>query len=146
MYAKYMDAHGFEAEERPEVVHVKDEELAYVMQRYREVHDFWHVLVDLPPTVAGEVGLKWLEFAQTGLPMAGLAGIVAPVRLSAQENVQLATAVVPWALHHSRATSAVDLMSVYYEELLDEPVDQVRRRLGLTKAPVMTGFEKPTDV
>ena len=32
--------------------------LAYVMQRYREVHDFWHVICALPTSVAGEVALK----------------------------------------------------------------------------------------
>jgi len=39
------------------------------MTRYREVHDFWHVLCELPPTVLGEITLKWLEAVQTGLPM-----------------------------------------------------------------------------
>lgn len=27
---------------------VDDEELSYVMQRYRQIHDFIHVLLDLP--------------------------------------------------------------------------------------------------
>jgi len=38
---------------------VDNEELAYVMQRYREVHDFWHVLTGVPTTVLGEIALKW---------------------------------------------------------------------------------------
>ena len=49
--------------------YIEDEELAYVMSRYREVHDFWHVLSGLPPTELGEITLKWFEAVQTGLPM-----------------------------------------------------------------------------
>lgn len=44
---------------RPEVKFVDDAELAYVMKRYREVHDFWHVLTGVPTTVLGEIALKW---------------------------------------------------------------------------------------
>lgn len=53
-YARYMDAHGFNPDGRKPVRFIKDEELAWVVQRYREVHDFWHVIAGLPPTVLGE--------------------------------------------------------------------------------------------
>eukprot|EP01047_Picozoa_sp_COSAG01_P018273 COSAG01_NODE_987_length_12316_cov_167.856348_1_plen_135_part_00 len=42
-------------------------ELAYTMSRYREVHDFLHVLTGLPPTVEGELALKTLEAVQVRL-------------------------------------------------------------------------------
>ena len=51
-----------------------DDELAWIMTRYRQVHDMWHVLCGLPPTVLGEVALKWLELVQTRLPVAALSG------------------------------------------------------------------------
>jgi ubiquinone biosynthesis protein COQ4 len=59
-----MSEHGYRASERPEVKFVDDEELAYVMTRYRQVHDFFHVLSELPTTVTGELGVKWLELIQ----------------------------------------------------------------------------------
>ncbi len=43
---------------------VDDEELAYVIRRMREVHDFWHVLFGCHTNVFGELALKALEFAQ----------------------------------------------------------------------------------
>lgn len=43
---------------------VDDEELAYVITRAREVHDFWHVLFDCHTNVFGELALKGLEFVQ----------------------------------------------------------------------------------
>ena len=53
-----MDGHGFEAEGRPAVKYVDDPELAYVMLRYREVHDFVHVLTGIETSVEGELVLK----------------------------------------------------------------------------------------
>jgi len=72
----------FEADGRAYVKYVDDAELAYVMQRYRELHDFWHVLFDLPPTVYGEIILKYVELVQTGLPVCTLSGFVGPLRVS----------------------------------------------------------------
>ncbi|ELR18327.1 coenzyme Q4like protein isoform 1, putative [Acanthamoeba castellanii str. Neff] len=57
-YARWMRGHEFTPDERPAVRFVDDAELAYVMQRYREVHDFWHVLTGVPTTVLGEIALK----------------------------------------------------------------------------------------
>ena len=42
-----MTSHGFLADERAQVRFVDDPELAYVMLRYRQVHDFWHVLAGM---------------------------------------------------------------------------------------------------
>lgn len=61
---------------------VDDPELAFVMQRYRELHDFWHVIFGLPPTVFGEICLKYVELVQTGLPVTALSGFVGPLRLT----------------------------------------------------------------
>jgi len=47
------------------------------------VHDFWHVLCGLPPTVLGELALKWVEMVQTGLPVAAFSGLFGPLALSA---------------------------------------------------------------
>ena len=49
---------------RPPVRFLYDEELAYVAQRSREVHDFWHVLFGCHTNVFGELALKAVEFVQ----------------------------------------------------------------------------------
>lgn len=43
---------------------VDDAELAYVLTRAREVHDFWHVLFDCNTDIFGELAIKGLEFVQ----------------------------------------------------------------------------------
>merc|ERR1712166_66611 len=47
-YAYYLDQHQFSPDERPPIKYIEDPELAFVMCRYREVHDFWHVLAGIP--------------------------------------------------------------------------------------------------
>ncbi len=63
-YISYMDNHGFSMDERTPVIYIEDEELAYIMTRYRQIHDFWHVLCNIPPSVVGEIALKWFEWDQ----------------------------------------------------------------------------------
>jgi ubiquinone biosynthesis protein COQ4 len=63
-YNSFMTQRGFQAAERPPVRFVDDTELAYVATRYRQVHDFWHVIFDCHTSLLGETGLKALEFVQ----------------------------------------------------------------------------------
>ena len=132
-YAAFLGTHGFDPDERSAVQFVDDEELAYVMTRYRQVHDLWHVLFDLPPTLLGEVALKHLEAAQTGLPMAAMGAAAGALRLRSAERALVARHVLPWAARH--AASPVDLLSVYYEKEFERPLSEVRAELGVECAP-----------
>lgn len=132
-YAAYLHTHGFSPMERAEVQYIEDPELAFVMQRYREVHDFWHVLSGLPPSVLGETAVKWLEMVQTGLPMTAMSALVAPLRLPAHERELMRRVYAPWATacgHRARY-----LMAVRYENHFEQPLEKVREQLHFTPAP-----------
>jgi len=128
-YGRFLDRHGFDPDERSPVQFVDDPDLAYVMLRYRQVHDLWHVLYDLPPTFMGEVALKWLEAAQTGLPMCAIGAVAGGVRLKAEQRSAIVRHVVPWAMRH--ALRGPDLMSLYYEREMERPLEQLRTELGV---------------
>ena len=132
----FLASHDFAAEERTPVRFVVDEELAYVLTRYREVHDVWHVLSGLPPTVLGEIALKWFEMVQTGLPVAALSALAGPLRLSPADARTLARDLLPWAVE--AGARAVPLLTVRYEELLDVPLEEVRRHLRFSAAPTLS--------
>ncbi len=68
-YVRFMDRYGFHASERALVKYIDDEDLAYVMTRYRQIHDFQHVLWGLNVSVEAEVVLKCIEMLQTQLPV-----------------------------------------------------------------------------
>jgi len=127
-YYQFMNDRGFEADDRTRVKFIDSEELVYVMQRYREVHDFWHVLSGLDTTVLDELGLKALEFLQTGLPMCALSSFFGPIRLTMYERYLFIKYYLPWAV--KTHNSIPFLMNIYFEELLEEDLETLKRKLG----------------
>jgi ubiquinone biosynthesis protein COQ4 len=134
-YGVFLKGHGFDPDERDEVKHISNPELAYIMLRYRQCHDYWHVLTGLPPTVLGELGLKWLELLQTGLPVAALSATVGSLRLTPEERKVLTNHYLPWAVRMSQQSAY--LMNVYYEKEFDTDLEELRRKLRIEPAPVL---------
>jgi ubiquinone biosynthesis protein COQ4 len=135
-YSTFMAKHGFSADSRRPVTLVDDEELAYVLTRYRQVHDMWHVLFDLPPTVEGEVALKWIELVQTGLPVAGLSALFGPFALhEVASRTRIRRTYMPWALRAGQR--AEYLMNVYYEKEWAQTVTSLRERFEIEVAPAL---------
>ena len=85
-YVEFLKVHQISPDTRTLVRYVNDEELAYVMTRYRQIHDLWHCLTQIPITVEGELGLKVFEYLQTGLPMTALASAFGPLRLNSAQR------------------------------------------------------------
>jgi len=137
-YGRFLKTHGFDPDERSAVQYLDDPELAYIMLRYRQSHDYYHALTGLPPTVVGELGLKWLELYQTGLPMTALAGVVGGMTtLSSYDEQQvLWHSYVPWAQRvGGQQMKFGTLLNVYYEREWDTPLVELQQRLGLELAP-----------
>lgn len=53
--------------------------------RYRETHDFTHVLLEMKPNMLGEVTVKYFEAIQLGLPMCIAAAIFGGARLGPKQ-------------------------------------------------------------
>lgn len=135
-YGRFLQSHGFDPDGRDKVKYIEDETLSYIMLRYRQCHDFWHALTGLPPTVLGELGLKYLELFQTGLPIAALSSTVGSLRLPEKERQVLLEQYLPWAMEHGQnKNSSCALMNVYYEKEFDTPLLELRERLNLEPAP-----------
>ena len=131
-YAEWLDREGVSPDTRAAVKYIDDEECAYVMQRYRECHDFYHALVGLPVFREGEVALKAFEFANTGLPMTGLA-VFSAFTLKRAEWRRFYDIYGPWAVRNGARSD--DVINVYWEEELETDVDDLRTRLGIEKPP-----------
>jgi ubiquinone biosynthesis protein COQ4 len=116
------------------VKYIDDEECAYVMQRYRECHDFYHAVTGLPIVVEGEVALKAFEFANTLLPMTGLS-MFAVTRLKPKERERFWKIYLPWAIKNGMG--AKEVINIYWEEQLERDVNVLRAELGI---------EKPVDL
>ena len=102
-YAAWLDREGVSPDTRDDVQYIDDEECAYVMQRYRECHDFYHAVTGLPVFVEGEVALKAFEFLNTLLPMTGLS-VFAMARLKPAERERFLSLHLPWAVRSGLAS------------------------------------------
>lgn len=138
-YAAWLDREGVTPDTRDQVRYIDNEEEAYVMQRYRECHDFYHALTGLPVFVEGEVGLKAFEFANTGLPMTGLS-LAAILRLKPAERQRMFSTYLPWAF--TNGWRAKDVINVYWEEELETGVVELRNRLGIEAPPDLRATRK----
>ena len=131
-YIGWLDREGVSPDTRDSVKYIDDEECAYVMQRYRESHDFYHALTGLPVFVEGEVALKAFEFANTLLPMTALSTF-AVTRMKPAERSRFWRTYLPWAL--SNGLKSKEVINVYWEEELERDVDDLRAELGIERPP-----------
>lgn len=138
-YVGWLDREGVTPDTRSATRYVDDEECAYVMQRYRECHDFYHALTGLPIVREGEVALKAFEWANTGLPMTGLS-MFSALTLKRGERKRLVNIYLPWALRNG--WRAEEVINVYWEEELESDVDELRARLGVERPPDLRDIRK----
>ncbi|TRX88397.1 hypothetical protein FHL15_010710 [Xylaria flabelliformis] len=131
-YVAWLDREGVTPDTRAGVRYVDDEECAYVIQRYRESHDFYHALTGLPVVREGEVALKAFEFANTLLPMTGLS-VLAVATLKPAERRRFWSIYGPWAVRNGLRSDEV--INVYWEEELETDVNVLRARLGIEAPP-----------
>ncbi|KAK3700378.1 Ubiquinone biosynthesis protein [Vermiconidia calcicola] len=138
-YAAWLDREGVTPDTRDAVRYIDDPEEAYVMQRYRETHDFTHAITGLPVIIEGELAVKAFEFANTLLPMTALS-LVAIVRLKKVERQRFLEVYMPWAIRNG--LKAEEVINVYWEEELETDVEVLRARLGIEKPPDLRDIRK----
>ncbi|KAH8149193.1 uncharacterized protein LAJ45_06732 [Morchella importuna] len=131
-YAAWLDKEGVSPDTRSQVRYIDDPECAYIMQRYRESHDFYHALTGLPIIVEGEIALKAFEFFNTLIPMTGLS-MFAFVRLKRSEQARILNTYFPWAVRNGLL--AREVINIYWEEELLTSVVALRERIGIEKPP-----------
>uniref|UniRef100_A0A8C6SLM4 Ubiquinone biosynthesis protein COQ4 homolog, mitochondrial n=1 Tax=Neogobius melanostomus TaxID=47308 RepID=A0A8C6SLM4_9GOBI len=134
-YIRFLDDNHVTPDSRADVKFVDDEELAYVMQRYREVHDFLHTLLGMPTNMLGEVAVKWFEAANTGLPMCALGAVLGPLRLKPSHLQTLFKSLGPWALQNGRKARCI--LNVFYERRWEQSIEDLREELDIEPPPVI---------
>ncbi|KAG6831344.1 Ubiquinone biosynthesis protein [Tricholoma furcatifolium] len=132
-YVTWLERCGVTPDTREPVHYIDDPELAYVMQRYRECHDFYHCICNLPVNVESELALKYFEFVNLGLPVAAISAVFGPLRLNAQKRARLFSEYVPWAFRCGG--SARSLITVYWEERWGQNVEEMKKEFGIWDPP-----------
>ncbi|VDM58116.1 unnamed protein product [Angiostrongylus costaricensis] len=128
-YAKFLDNLKTSPDARPPVRFVQNAELVYVMQRYRETHDFNHILLQMPTNMLGEVTVKYFEAIQFGLPMCVTAGIFGAARLGKNHRKRFLTRNLPWVVE--QALQSRFLLAVDWENHWEEPILSLQKKVGI---------------
>ena len=131
-YAIYNDVYHISPDSREEVRFVDDEDLAFVIQRYREIHDVVHSMLEMPTNMVGEVAVKWVEALQTGLPMCIGGAIFGPLRFTTKQANKFRV-IRPWVV--DTATHAELFMNVYFEERWEQSMEDFRREMNYQRPP-----------
>lgn len=139
-YIKWLDNEKVSPDTRLPVRYISDPECAYVMQRYRECHDFYHAITGLPVVMEGEVAVKAFEFANLGIPMTGLAAFSEPFKLKPDQQQRLKDIYIPWALRNGLRSKL--LLNIYWEHELESDANELRAKLGIDLPPNMRELRK----
>lgn len=141
-YADWLHVNQASPDERLPVHFVDDVELAYVMRRYREIHDLMHVMLGQPTNMLGEVTVKAFEGIQTGLFMCASGGTLGIVRLGRRHREMYWKTHFSWAVRN--AFRARNVMTVYFEKHWELPIEQLRSELNI-ESPPYTPLRKNFD-
>lgn len=131
-------------------------ETRYVIQRYRETHDFYHVLLGMPTSTLGETVVKYFEASHMHLPVAALSAVGGSARiinddrraLLSRSETPLETpqlvALAEWAWRLGQNVR-VPLISIAWERRWEQPIDELRAELGIdAPAPVaLDMYQRP---
>lgn len=108
------------------------EERYWFGERLRDMHDLWHVVTGYNRDLVGEASLLAFTYAQVRNRGIGFIVAVAYLKAGGRE--------LPWArpmirAAYRRGKAAAYLPAVEWEKLLEKPLDEVRRELGVGVPP-----------
>lgn len=125
----FFQKNAFEIGERPLTKDIHNYDIAYVKQRYKEIHDFIHVLTDLDDVgILNEVKVKYFEFANLGLPSCMLGSALGKFLLTKEELIDFYFSVPELA---RKGKNCDMLLGVYFEKHLEEDFQSFKNDIGL---------------
>jgi ubiquinone biosynthesis protein COQ4 len=130
-YVRHLDGNGITADyQAARTRHVDDEEMAYLMRRFRQTHDVWHALLGLGILGHEEVVIHAFSYGQLRLPVSAMVVSFGSLKHIVMER--------RWgALRHSLREAyqigrdAAPLIKVIWEDHWAEPLEGVRARYNV---------------
>jgi ubiquinone biosynthesis protein COQ4 len=130
-YIRHLDAHGLSPDSQAVPTHyVEDEDMAYLMRRFRQTHDVWHALLDLGIEGHEEVTVHAFSWGQLQLPVSALVIVFGSLKHFVLERRWRGLRYGLWQAYQS-GRDAAPLLPVYWERMWDEPMAAVRARYGV---------------
>jgi ubiquinone biosynthesis protein COQ4 len=130
-YARHLDGNGITADYQAAATQlVDDPDVAYLMRRFRQTHDLWHVLLGIGITGHEEVLIHWFSYGQLRLPVSALIMLFGSMKHLVLERRWAALRRSTLEAYHA-GKDAAQLLPVYWEDLWEEPLARVRESYGV---------------
>jgi ubiquinone biosynthesis protein COQ4 len=135
-YAEFMRSHGL----TPDVFDgapddIRDPIRAYAVQRLRQTHDLWHVVINAQTDPAGEIALQAFTYAQLHAPSSAILAAIGTLRGAREDRAIVRDAIALYRL----GRRAGSLATFLWEDHWATPLVDVRRMLGLPADPQPIG-------
>jgi len=128
-YASSLTEAGFDPEFYRAIA-VQDD-ASYVLLRLRQTHDIWHLITGFGTDVAGELGLKAFELAQTRRPMA-LVLLTFGLLKALLKTPDALAHLLPVISHgYQLGLHAQPLLAQKWEEQWEKPLQQWQQELSI---------------
>lgn len=128
-YSNFLETNKVTPDSRSPVQFIDDVDLAYVMQRYREIHDLIHTSLGMPTNMLGEVTVKWFEAIQFKIPMCIGGALFGPIRLRPKHRKLYKEQYLPWAI--KTAYNAEFLLNIHFEKRWEQTMDDFHREFKI---------------
>lgn len=129
--ARHLDAHRLELYDGPpSSVHLRDADVRYLVHRYRQLHDIWHVLLGLGTAGHEEVLVHAFTLGHLRLPNSALIVVFGGLEHMLFERRWQALRRDLWRAYE-RGRHASDLLTFPWPESWALPLDEVRRRVNV---------------
>ena len=116
------------------------DEAAYLHDRYRDLHDLWHVVVGYGTDLAGEFGLIAFQTRQTGYWSMAIGAFANMSSAAIRGRFDM---FGTWFEGRRRGSRSPYLLAQDWERLLPLPLEQVRQELNLNPPPTYRPFDYP---
>ncbi|HTM23484.1 MAG TPA: Coq4 family protein [Kofleriaceae bacterium] len=130
-YVRHLDGNGITADyQAAPTRYVDDDDMSYLMRRFRQTHDVWHALLGLGIAGHEEVIIHSFSWGQLRLPVSAMVVFFGTLKHIVLER--------RWAaLRHSLGEAyrigrdAAPLLGVHWESMWERELDDVRAQHGL---------------
>lgn len=131
VYAEHMIKHNLEVVFYPKMDSKVDDDINYMRMRSRQTHDIHHVLLGFPAEDHGEVAISAFYLSQNKIPLSGLiigSAFFRVILKEPQRIEQLMDCIIKgWTM----GKKATHVLGVKWEEYFDQPIDEVRKIMGI---------------
>lgn len=134
-YVRHLDRHKLKIFVDPTSDRfIDDPDVRYLIHRYRQTHDIWHVLLGLGTAGHEEVLVHAFTLGRLGLPVSAMIVALGSIKHIVLERRWAVLRRGLWAAY-TAGRDADPLLLVPWEQHWNEPLAQVRARHGIRAVP-----------